>query len=363
MMIVDSHAHAFPPLGGASGYRTAREHLRYLQREMFVHHQPVRRSDDQIDTTEETLHDGVTYTLDGMLDVQLRSAGFGRLAWHSGGVEYYKQYLPPTLVDLAAPPELMLAQMDYAGVTHAVLQTGHIYGRINRYLSEVCRRHPDRFWGLAQINEWRMDRADQRRALCRAIEDLGLHGLYFETVALGLHGRGEAVNDPSFDVFWDQVRDLGIPVFWHITSAEPTPSAYLTQLRGFARWIKRYPEVPCLFTHGVSPGAFENSEHDVYPEEVWEMLRAPNLMVEILFPIREGRRWDYPYREAWPIVRRLYERLGPEKLVWGSDMPNVERHCTYRQSLEYLRSYCDFIPTAEMSLICGGNVVRLMRRG
>ena len=29
--------------------------------------------------------------------------------------------------------------------------------------------------------------------------------------------------------------------------------------------------------------------------------------------------------------------MGGQRLLWGSDMPNVERNATYRQSLDYLR--------------------------
>jgi len=51
--------------------------------------------------------------------------------------------------------------------------------------------------------------------------------------------------------------------------------------------------------------------------------------------------------------------LGPTKLLWGSDMPNVERNCTYRQSLDYLRKYNDYIPAADMAMILGGNAEKI----
>ena len=46
-------------------------------------------------------------------------------------------------------------------------------------------------------------------------------------------------------------------------------------------------------------------------------------------------------------------------MMWGSDMPNVERFCTYRQSLDYVRRYCEFLIGHEMDLILGGNAARL----
>jgi hypothetical protein len=46
--------------------------------------------------------------------------------------------------------------------------------------------------------------------------------------------------------------------------------------------------------------------------------------------------------------------LGAGRLVWGSDMPNVERFCTYRQSFDYVRKYCPFLAAREKVLIPGG---------
>ncbi|HNT88270.1 MAG TPA: tyrosine-type recombinase/integrase, partial [Candidatus Hydrogenedentes bacterium] len=40
-------------------------------------------------------------------------------------------------------------------------------------------------------------------------------------------------------------------------------------------------------------------------------------------------------------------QLGADRLVWGSDMPNVERFCTYKQSLDYVRRYCPFLTERE----------------
>ena len=45
------------------------------------------------------------------------------------------------------------------------------------------------------------------------------------------------------------------------------------------------------------------------------------------------------------------------------DMPNLDRHCTYEQSLKYLTRHCDFIPEREMELIVGKNLLRIFGIG
>ena len=358
-MIVDSHAHAFPPMGGPSGFKNAREHLRYCQNMLMNHHQPARRVGDNSLLTRQTLYDGNDVSLNGLTDVDFRGGGYGKFAWTVDGADYTKQYLPPTLTRLGAPPELMLAQMDYVGVDRAVFQTGHGYGRLNRYLADAVAKYPDRFWALAMVDEWLADRPSEISVLDRAVGELGLHGLWFQPTNLRLHGRSEPLDDPAFHPFWDHVSELGIPVYFNVTAAEPGREPYLAALAAFARWLKRYTQIPVMYPHGLSLAKFmENGEPSI-PEEAWRALEAPNLMVEVLIPIFQGAIWEYPFVEAQPVIRQYYERLGPDKLAWASDMPNVERHCTYRQSLDYLRRHCDFIPPDDMAKICGDNVARL----
>ena len=358
-MIVDSHAHVFPPMGGPAGHRTTRQHMAYVQHLLTFHHQPVRRVDDNSVYKGQTLSNGRDYSLDGLSDVNYRGGGYGRLEWTAGGVDLYIQYLPPTLTTLNAPPELMVAQMNYAGVNKAVLHTGHAYGRLNRYLADAVRVYPDRFWALAMVDEWRADRPGQIRTLDRAVKDMGLHGLWFQSSNLRQHNRTETVDDPAFYPFWDHVLEMGIPVFWYVTSVEPGREPYLAELAAFGRWVRRYPEMPVVLTHGLPLFRLMEDARVSIPEEAWKPLEPANVLIEILIPVYQGAIWEYPFFEAQPVIREYYERFGPDRLAWGSDMPNVERHCTYKQSLDYLRTHCDFIPREHMAKICGGNVARV----
>ena len=55
----------------------------------------------------------------------------------------------------------------------------------------------------------------------------------------------------------------------------------------------------------------------------------------------------------------MHDQLGAERLMWGSDMPNVERFCTYRQSIDYVRKYCSFLTARAKDLILGDNCAAL----
>ena len=97
------------------------------------------------------------------------------------------------------------------------------------------------------------------------------------------------------------------------------------------------------------------------PEPLAALLGRDQMMVEVLYPIHWARDHEYPFPELQPALRTLYDRLGGERLVWGSDIPNVERNCTYRQSLHYLGTIGEgIIPAADLDRVLGPNVLRLL---
>jgi predicted TIM-barrel fold metal-dependent hydrolase len=97
------------------------------------------------------------------------------------------------------------------------------------------------------------------------------------------------------------------------------------------------------------------------PQPLADLLAREQMMVEILYPIHWARDHEYPFPELKPALRTLYQRVGGERLVWGSDMPNVERNCTYRQSLHYLRIVGEgVIPPVDLDRILGPNVLKLL---
>ena len=81
-MIVDSHAHIFPYLGGANGFTSVAEHMQHLQKDMCLTSQPLRRAADNAIAEGEALWDGVNPGLNGLYDIDFRVGRFGRLSGH-----------------------------------------------------------------------------------------------------------------------------------------------------------------------------------------------------------------------------------------------------------------------------------------
>ena len=82
--------------------------------------------------------------------------------------------------------------------------------------------------------------------------------------------------------------------------------------------------------------------------------------MEVCFPVRIGDMFDFPYREVWPTLEQMVERIGADHLMWGTDMPFQNRFCTYRQSRQWIEKYCKFLQSDDLSLIMGGTANRVL---
>ena len=355
---MDSHIHVFPYLGEASGFSSEAEHRQFLQLYMATHGEPVRRLKDHRHVHQQTLHDGRLDSLASLRDVDFRVGRFGRFEWTADGQDVYLQFFPPSLQEMHSPPEFMLQQMARAGVDRAVLQNARLYGRLNGYFADAVAAHPDKFIGLADVDEASAHTLLEIEKLRRAVRDRGLRGLYYANRALITAGYAHMLDDPIFDPFWEEVRGLGIPVFWEIVGApDPNNSAHLLrEIDRLNTWASRWPGIPGIWTHGFAPHLLEEM-----PAPLRELLKRDQIMIEILYPIHWARTHEYPFPELRPALATLYRLVGRERLVWGSDMPNVERNCTYRQSLSYLPRLAEgWLPSADVDRILGLNVLRLL---
>jgi predicted TIM-barrel fold metal-dependent hydrolase len=357
-LVVDSHVHIFPDLDEPSGFGSQAEHRQFLQLYMATHGEPVRRSSDHSIVHQQTLHDGRLNNPSSLRSVDFRVGRFGRFEWTADGQDLYLQFFPPSLQAMVSPPEFMLQQMARAGVDRAVLQNARLYGRLNEYFSAAVRAYPERFIGLADVDEANAHTLKQIEKLRHTIRDLGLRGVYYANRALITASYAQMFDDPLFDPFWEEVRGLRIPVFWEIVGV-PHPANQdhlLSEIERLNRWAERWPTIPGVWTHGFAPDLLERM-----PAPLAQLLHREQFMIEILYPIHWARTNEYPFPELRKPVQTLYRHVGGERLVWGSDMPNVERNCTYRQSLEYLRRLAsDWLPSADLDRILGLNVVRLL---
>jgi 2,3-dihydroxybenzoate decarboxylase len=125
--------------------------------------------------------------------------------------------------------ELRLGEMDAYDITHQILSLCATHSieqivdpeaavaearRVNDFLAGQVARHPDRYSGFASVALQAPDQAVAE--LDRAVRELGFKGALINGYANTPDpGRGLYLDDPSLDVFWAAVEDLGVPVYLH----------------------------------------------------------------------------------------------------------------------------------------------------
>lgn len=358
-MLIDSHIHTFPYMGGPSGFSSATEHLRRIQRVVYSSYNPHSRKRDHSPVGKQTLWDGKNLGGDGLLEVNFRVAKYGRFEWTTDEGDAYVQYFAPGFVGQTSTAEYMVAEMDYAGVGTGILQNHGAYGILNDFFADCVRQYPDRFIGTAGIREAEAYTDGQVSELHRCANTLGLKAVFFQVGGFWEGAYRERLDDAKYAPFWEEVRRLGLTVMWDPSSVpDETAQDYSKQLVRIHRVHERHPGMPGVIVQALPLGLFAPDGRYQIPDVARELAKLPDFAFEIAYPISYGREWEYPYRETWPLIHQLYDWFGPERLVWGSDMPNVLRFCTYRQSYEYLR-HCDFLSAGDLDLFLGGNIARL----
>ena len=373
-MIIDCHMYCFAPIDSPTGYATVEEKMRTVQSELGGHSQPVWSIRDRAPADNSTLVDPAT----GRLREVTWTRHNGNLAWICEGETYTKQHTPPMLHNLESTPELMVAEMDYAGVDMGVMHTYASLGTdrfTNEYLREAVGRFPDRLMRLVRVTEAAVPTdpeaaAQKVRNEVALGERIGLQfvpGFYSNPTGGSLEGHEEPWDDGALRPFWQAVAAMNIPVFFTLIGGRGAKlydggwaEAYIEEQRTLLRWMERYPEVTTVITHGIPWRAFMQDGRVRLPDAVWEVFEAPQCHLQLLIPIQMGAMWEYPWKEAEPIVRECVERVGADRLMWGTDMPMVARFCTYRQAKDQFGVHCEFLTDGQRQDILGGTIARVM---
>src|SRR5579875_418755 len=245
----------------------------------------------------------------------------------------------------------LVYEMDVHGVAEALVVCAAIDNNPDNvgYVSFAKARYPDRLHLVADLDRPRHSThhhpgsADRLRALADRYELTGF------THYVGANDGWLAGDDA--DSLFAAARDLGLLVS---LAAGPSWQADLRRL------ADRYPEVPVLCHHlgGVAAGAAEDGLRQLV-----ESASHPNIYVKVSgFHYASTRGWDHPWPDAVALFRRIFEAFGPDRLCWASDFPASTRHCTYRQSLEVVRTHCDFLSHDDLRRILGGTLQTILSR-
>lgn len=232
-----------------------------------------------------------------------------------------RQMMPPYMTDGENSAERLLANMDYAGVSGAVITQEYIDGNQNEYL-------------LACKNE--------RIKICALYEEKPL---------------GDISGFDGIKICASRLADKNL-----LNHLEPFKTAYengkfisidladgAEQTEDMQKIINMFPDLK------IAIGHFGMVTREGWQEQI-KLARNKNVFIE-----SGGITWlfnseFYPYPSAVNAINEAAEIAGFEKLMWGSDYPRTMTAITYKMSLDFVEKTSE-ISDFNKKLFLGENAV------
>lgn len=215
-------------------------------------------------------------------------------------------------------PSRLIERMDAADVDMAMVCS--LAQRIeNDFIASLVADHPDRFFGFGQV----LPQDDDALETIDRIAEAGLSGLKLHPSMHGYHVADHGLLDPVFA----RCREHGLAVLINaLDDSFCAPFAIEEIAKGF-------PEVPTIIAH---MGAVWN-----VPEAIIVAERHDHILLETSATLLAD-------------VRRAYARVGPRKIVMGTEWPGHDF------DLERMKIGKAIEDAADRALIEGGNMARIL---
>jgi len=259
----------------------------------------------------------------------------------------------PTLPEGNAAADFLLECLDEAGVAGALIVQPIVYGFDHKYVTECLRKWPDRFVGMCLINP---KDPNAPAELERLVKAEGYRGV---RVNPGLFPQGVSLDSDISNRIFEKAEELNIAIGFLIN---------LEHFDAVDALMTRHPEVQVIIDHFGRCKAEDISANSPF-QKLLSMARHPKLHIKISgFPVAsspkaegvgERSEQDWPYRDVQPMVKRLIETYGAQRLMWGTDFPFIVRQCGYTRGLTLLSQETPGISPEDMEWLLSKTVEKV----
>ena len=243
---------------------------------------------------------------------------------------------PPSFTD-----EELLSHCEPAGVSRIVLIQMSFYEFDHRYMTEVMQRHPGIFSGVSLI-DWNQRRLKNE---VRRHKKNGMRGFR-------MHSKGDAKNwptDPNVQKLWKLAAESDIAI---------CPLINPEDIEAIDSLCTQFPETKVIIDHFARIGVSGRIEQDRL-DQLCRVSRHPNTNVKTSAFYALGKK-KAPYLDLLPMIKKVVDAFGAERLMWASDCPfQVESPHNYQSSIDLILKHANFLSEKDKVSILKSTAERL----
>ena len=215
-----------------------------------------------------------------------------------------RQMMPPYMLTGENSPEMLISNMDYAGVSGAVVVGEVMDGNQDDYFLDAKRKYPDRLKVCAFFDEG-------EPYTLNGFDGIKICACKLKTPGIQKH----------FDIF-EKANNKNKFVCIELEDGD-------AQTGELEEIIQQLPDLK------IAIGHFGMVTRDKWQEQI-KLARYENVFVE-----SGGITWlfneeFYPYPSAIKAINEAADICGFDKLMWGSDYPRTMVEITYKMSYDFI---------------------------
>lgn len=217
--------------------------------------------------------------------------------------------------DIVYTDDKLLADMDAAGIDDAVVVGYPITDWTDNWYTVKAAEEDDRLTGIAMIDQFSEDAPMKLREVMSCD---GMAGFRLGAVC----PYDEMWERFDYDQTWLR-NAIAEKEFWEAaieTNAVVQIMAHTSQLDQALELVETYPDLKYTFDHFAHADAADDPNESLAGFE--PLAEYGNVTVKIS-EVAHTSNETYPYEDVHGHLRWLLDTFGRERVLWGSDFPNV----------------------------------------
>jgi L-fuconolactonase len=230
--------------------------------------------------------------------------------------------------------ETVTALLDKNGVHGAVLVPPSWNGWDNQYSQDAAIAHPKRFAVMGRFN---FEAPDAKERLRDWRTQPGMNG-----IRLFISGSPwVSLLNPEMSWVWQIAEETSLPVM----------SAIPGNVAAFESILAKYPKLRLIIDHaGRHPRGAMDEGAWADAGDLYALARYQNVGVKVSsLPCFSTQQ--YPYKNLHSHIKTIYDKFGPQRMMWGSDATRLTS--SYDENIKLFTEALDFLSTEDKEWVMG----------